>query len=87
MFVATIVFKHFTVACLFSDIDECTDNPSVCSYQCCSHYTVACLFSDIDECTDNPSVCSYRCKNTHGGFECICAPGQVRLADRKSCAG
>ena len=60
MFVATIVFKHFNVTCLFSDIDECADNPS---------------------------VCNYRCKNTHGGFECICAPGQVRLADRKSCAG
>ena len=44
-------------------------------------------FSDINECEENPSICSYQCKNIQGGFECICAPGQVRLADRRSCAG
>ena len=47
------------MTCLFSDIDECNDNPSVCSCLFCSHYNVTCLFSDINECADKSSVCSY----------------------------
>ena len=45
------------------------------------------ILVDIDECSENPSICSYKCENIYGDYECICAPGQVRLADRKSCAG
>ncbi|WAR30601.1 HMCN1-like protein [Mya arenaria] len=42
---------------------------------------------DIDECTETPEVCAYECENTFGGYECICPPGQIRLADKRSCAG
>ena len=49
--------SHYTVACLFSDLNECADKSSVCSY----HYTVACLFSDINEYADKSNVCSYQC--------------------------
>lgn len=50
-------------------------------------WTWGCCFSDVNECEQNPSVCRYRCYNTWGDFECLCPPGQLRLADRKSCAG
>jgi len=45
------------------------------------------LIVDIDECREHPGICSYKCQNTEGDFDCICPPGQIRLADRKSCAG
>ena len=50
-------------------------------------WLVELLILDIDECREQPGICSYKCQNTDGDFDCICPPGQIRLADRKSCAG
>lgn len=42
---------------------------------------------DVNECAERRGICSYQCRNTLGGFECTCAPGQIQLADKQSCAG
>ncbi|XP_076053538.1 hemicentin-1-like, partial [Oratosquilla oratoria] len=86
-----------------TDLDECQEQVALChfsqicqntwgSYRCpCPRGFISkgrghpCL--DVNECLWVPSPCSFQCRNTEGDFECICAPGQERLPDGKSCIG
>lgn len=45
------------------------------------------LVVDVNECLAKPSPCNYQCRNLRGNYQCICAPGQKRLPDGKSCVG
>ncbi|XP_067662288.1 hemicentin-1-like isoform X1 [Haliotis asinina] len=85
------------------DINECTSRRHRCyynqrcvntagSYKCTCPQGLASRgpgqpCTDINECEQIPPVCNFKCRNLWGSFECICPFGQVRLTDKKTCAG
>jgi hypothetical protein len=80
-----------------TDIDECTETPSVCPANSdCTNtagsYTCSCKTGyaesgancvDVNECTKTPPVCPANsvCSNTIGAFACTCNSGYVLVGE------
>lgn len=87
---------------MFSDVDECYENPKIClngrcenvpgSYRCkCQNgFTLSsdgAFCIDTDECTETGMCSNGKCVNMEGTFKCVCDSGFKLSYDRAQCIG